>query len=510
MTNTILQRLLATDDLAEKAAIVAESVFEQLPEVTALIGRRCVLLHWFDQALIEALLNDSAVAQKRSIEIYEQIISLPFIEVLGWGAALNNFTRAGLLKYYAQSRPELLIMAAKLAAPAYLSREAYGTNAAEAFFCYYTSGEADTTMKLLDDLLEKAVHREDWLYIKSLVSLQEEAEQLGFVQFLPHTEKQWILQGLAHGAMGEHEAAIVAYNNAITMNSQSALTYILRGSIYVQQKYYEEALREYGHALLLKPTSTQAHQVYINQGVIYFRLRRYKEGITNFTQALQVELPEGTISSLVDQRIVTELLNHQTLIPDQAMEMLHTLRKSNSDQAQPSQGPTMQVELKHVLDLVERHLADIATRVRPEQMKESGREKQSRDTDKLVMIIDDSLTVRKIIETSLKREGFDCVSYPDGIEALQALTDPRQRIPDLIILDISLPKMDGYEIARRLRSNQQFSNIVIVMLSARDGVIDRLKGRLAGAKDYLTKPFKTQDVISIVNSYIGVEQKQMK
>jgi DNA-binding response OmpR family regulator len=124
---------------------------------------------------------------------------------------------------------------------------------------------------------------------------------------------------------------------------------------------------------------------------------------------------------------------------------------------------------------------------------------------KLVMIVDDSLTVRKIIETSLKREGFDYVSYEDGFEALRALTEQRlQRIPDLVILDIGLPRMDGYEFARRLKTKPQFNNTVIVMLTSRDGVIDRLKGRLAGAKDYITKPFRTQELISVLHTHLGV------
>lgn len=123
---------------------------------------------------------------------------------------------------------------------------------------------------------------------------------------------------------------------------------------------------------------------------------------------------------------------------------------------------------------------------------------------KFVMVIDDSATVRKIIETCLSREGFQVVGFPDGVEAMKWLTQPQSRIPDLIILDINLPKMDGYEVARRLKSKPQFNNTIIIMLSRRDGVIDRLKGRLAGAKDYLTKPFKTQDVISVIESYLGV------
>ena len=124
--------------------------------------------------------------------------------------------------------------------------------------------------------------------------------------------------------------------------------------------------------------------------------------------------------------------------------------------------------------------------------------------NKLVMIIDDSLTVRKIIETSLRREGIASVSYADGIEALRALSEKRHSVPDLVILDIGLPKMDGYEIARHLKAKPQLSNTVIIMLSSRDGVIDRLKGRLVGAKDYLTKPFRTQEVMSVVLSHLRV------
>ena len=123
---------------------------------------------------------------------------------------------------------------------------------------------------------------------------------------------------------------------------------------------------------------------------------------------------------------------------------------------------------------------------------------------KLVMVIDDSMTVRKIVETCLSREGFEVKSFADGVEAMRWFTTPQARIPDLVILDIGLPKMDGYDVARRLKARPQFNNTVIVMLSRRDGVIDRLKGRLAGAKDYLTKPFKTQDLVATIEAHLGV------
>jgi twitching motility two-component system response regulator PilG len=124
---------------------------------------------------------------------------------------------------------------------------------------------------------------------------------------------------------------------------------------------------------------------------------------------------------------------------------------------------------------------------------------------KLVMVIDDSPTVRKIVEVSLRREGLEVVSFPDGIEALRAVTSRQmERIPDLVVLDIDLPKMNGYEIARYLRSKPQWSRTVIVILSRHDGVIDRLKARLAGTQAYLTKPFTTQMIVDVVTSNLGL------
>jgi DNA-binding response OmpR family regulator len=141
--------------------------------------------------------------------------------------------------------------------------------------------------------------------------------------------------------------------------------------------------------------------------------------------------------------------------------------------------------------------------VRMQVVRWGNKEERTTVMSKLVMIIDDSLTVRKILETTLKREGFLSESYPDGIEALRALSQRGHPVPDLVILDIGLPKMDGYEVARHLKTKQQFGNTTIVMLSKRDGVIDRLKGRLAGAKDYITKPFRTQDVMSVVHEHLS-------
>ena len=118
-----------------------------------------------------------------------------------------------------------------------------------------------------------------------------------------------------------------------------------------------------------------------------------------------------------------------------------------------------------------------------------------------VLIVEDSRFLRISNERALQKAGYEVITAADGEEGLRLALE---RKPDLVILDIGLPKMDGYEVARHLKTKQQFGNTVIIMLSRRDGVIDRLKGRLAGAKDYITKPFRTQEVMSVVHSYLGV------
>jgi twitching motility two-component system response regulator PilG len=112
-----------------------------------------------------------------------------------------------------------------------------------------------------------------------------------------------------------------------------------------------------------------------------------------------------------------------------------------------------------------------------------------------ILVIDDSLTVRKIMETTHRRQGFSLQTFGDGVEALQWLHEHPTVIPLLVYLDICMPRMDGYDVARHLHSRPHLSAVPIVMLTGRDGVLDRLKGRLAGAKGYITKPFRGEEIL---------------
>lgn len=121
----------------------------------------------------------------------------------------------------------------------------------------------------------------------------------------------------------------------------------------------------------------------------------------------------------------------------------------------------------------------------------------------LILIIDDSICVRKIVEITLRREGYATMGFADGITALRWLASKEARIPALIILDVTMPKMDGYTVLRSLRKHAATARTPVVMLSRHSGVLDRLKGRLAGACVYLTKPFRQQTILEVVRAQLA-------
>jgi twitching motility two-component system response regulator PilG len=127
----------------------------------------------------------------------------------------------------------------------------------------------------------------------------------------------------------------------------------------------------------------------------------------------------------------------------------------------------------------------------------------------LLVIVDDSETVRKILEVCLHRADYEDVqSFPDGTEMLRWLMTPEARIPALVLVDLNLPKMDGYTLIRHLKAKPAFAQTIFVILTGRSGMLDKLKGRLCGAQVYLTKPFRTDDILTIVHTYLGPMQVQ--
>jgi twitching motility two-component system response regulator PilG len=118
----------------------------------------------------------------------------------------------------------------------------------------------------------------------------------------------------------------------------------------------------------------------------------------------------------------------------------------------------------------------------------------------VVLVVDDSPTVRKIVQLTLQRENMNVVTASDGLSALAAVADID---PDLILLDIMLPRMDGYNICRIIRDKMEFRHIPIIMLSGKDGLFDKVRGRLAGSSEYLTKPFDSVELVQAVKKHLA-------
>lgn len=121
-----------------------------------------------------------------------------------------------------------------------------------------------------------------------------------------------------------------------------------------------------------------------------------------------------------------------------------------------------------------------------------------------ILIIDDSPLTRKIVEVTLQREGYHGVSFPDGLAAIRWLLQETAPIPALIFLDVRLPKMDGYSVARYIKSKVRYTHVPIVMLTRLDGVIDRVRARLSGASHYVTKPFTIEIIRTLAQQYVGM------
>ncbi len=143
--------------------------------------------------------------------------------------------------------------------------------------------------------------------------------------------------------------------------------------------------------------------------------------------------------------------------------------------------------------------------IRIEQLKEKAETQGPAATGKKILVVDDSPTIRKLISGKLEKCGHDVFCSSDGVEAVKRLEDFR---PDLILLDINMPRMDGYQVCKLIRSNETTRDIPVVMISGKDGFFDKVRGRMAGTSGYITKPFGPETLMKVVESYLQSETAQ--
>jgi twitching motility two-component system response regulator PilG len=117
-----------------------------------------------------------------------------------------------------------------------------------------------------------------------------------------------------------------------------------------------------------------------------------------------------------------------------------------------------------------------------------------------VMVIDDSKTIRRTAETLLKKAGCEVVTATDGFEALAKITDQN---PDVIFIDIMMPRLDGYQTCALIKKNQHYKNTPVILLTSKDGLFDRARGRIVGSDCYLTKPFTKNELLDAIKEHLA-------
>ena len=115
-----------------------------------------------------------------------------------------------------------------------------------------------------------------------------------------------------------------------------------------------------------------------------------------------------------------------------------------------------------------------------------------------VLVIDDSNTIRRSAEIFLKQAGHEVVLAEDGFDALAKLSD---YLPDVVFCDILMPRLDGYQTCAIIKRNPQFAGVPVIMLSSKDGLFDKARGRMVGSQDYLTKPFTKDQLLQAVQTH---------
>ena len=121
-----------------------------------------------------------------------------------------------------------------------------------------------------------------------------------------------------------------------------------------------------------------------------------------------------------------------------------------------------------------------------------------------VIVVDDSKTIRQTADTLLKKSGYNVITATDGFNALAKIAELK---PDIIFVDVMMPRLDGYQTCALIKNNNAFKHIPVIMMSSKDGIFDKAKGRLVGSDHYLTKPFSRDELLGTIKNHCPEQQQ---
>jgi twitching motility two-component system response regulator PilG len=134
-----------------------------------------------------------------------------------------------------------------------------------------------------------------------------------------------------------------------------------------------------------------------------------------------------------------------------------------------------------------------------QKLKDDGHPLIEPEKKGTVMVVDDSATVRKLVTMILERENYKVLDAGDGLEALTILNE---ETPDFIFLDITMPRIDGYTLCKLIKNDEKTKDIPVVMLSGKDGFFDKVRGRMSGSSEHISKPFEPASLVIAVEKYL--------
>jgi len=143
-------------------------------------------------------------------------------------------------------------------------------------------------------------------------------------------------------------------------------------------------------------------------------------------------------------------------------------------------------------------LATQLAAIRERQRIVAEQQRERRRRQRSILVVDDSPTVRKLVTLTLEKEGYRVATAAEAVEAQQRIRD---EVPDLILLDITMPGMDGYQLCKLLKADRHTAHVPVVMLSGKDGFFDKIRGRMAGSTEYVTKPFKPEVLLDVAQRH---------